>query len=212
MSAASSRSRALGRLAKWRRTRRRVVGGAAQQRVDGVAERALEVIAREPAVELHVPDHRLVRRAPQLALDRGGDPAPPSGDEHRGGATHPMAAIAAVDVAARLRDPGEAFDLGERRRQGLAVVRVAGVGCMPTTRPSRYRVLAPNSYFLCALGDRLGLHRGVGADRSRLCSLTALVRRVAAMVACNRTSMLSGPIRRRQRTSELGSMGISSCR
>jgi hypothetical protein len=38
-----------------------VVAGAAQQRMNRIAGGALEVIARELAVELHVPDHRLDR-------------------------------------------------------------------------------------------------------------------------------------------------------
>jgi hypothetical protein len=44
-----------------------VVAGTAQQGMGGVAQRAVEVVAREPAVELHVADHRLARgTAPQL--------------------------------------------------------------------------------------------------------------------------------------------------
>jgi hypothetical protein len=66
-----------------------VVAGGAEQRMDSVANGALEVVARESAVELHVADHRLDRRAPpQLAPDRGRDPTPPAGDEHRGVAAY----------------------------------------------------------------------------------------------------------------------------
>jgi hypothetical protein len=45
----------------------------------------------------------------------------------RGVAVHYVPAMAAIHVAARRRGAGEALDLGERRRQGLAVVRIAGL-------------------------------------------------------------------------------------
>ena len=59
-----------------------VVGGAAQQGVDGVADDAFEIVALQPAIGLHVADDGLDRAAPaELAFDGWGDPATPAGGE-----------------------------------------------------------------------------------------------------------------------------------
>jgi len=129
-----------------------VVPAAAQDGMEGVAQRALE---GEATVGLHVPYRRLNRaEAAQVAPERQRHAAALAGDEDLG-RLHAMAPIDAVDEGSLWRRVGQNLHLLERLAQGVAVVGITGERAHTDDEASlcvvANEILEPNSYRTRAL-------------------------------------------------------------
>lgn len=108
-----------------------VVSGSDQDGVGGVAASALQPVALEFSIGLHVADDRFDgASAAQFPLEGGrGQAAGPGDIDAR--LCEAVAAVALIDIGALDRDAGEAFDLDDLRLEGMAVVGQAGTGLSP---------------------------------------------------------------------------------
>jgi hypothetical protein len=103
-----------------------VVAGSGEHSIDAVTVASFEVIAIHPMLGLHVANDRLDRSAAtHLAADRGGDAAHLAADPDAELLGVVMAAIAFVDMDAAGLDPGQRFQLGNDRPQGVPVKGIA---------------------------------------------------------------------------------------
>ena len=99
-----------------------VLSAAAHDRMEHVALGPHERAARQTAVALHVPDHRLDGRpAPDVPAQRRGHALPLSRNEDLG-ALHAMAAAALVGDGAPGSDAGHLLSLSERLCKRVAVI------------------------------------------------------------------------------------------
>ena len=170
-----------------------VVAAAAQDRVEGIAERALERASCEAAVGLHVTDHRLDGAAPpEVALERRRHPAALSGDEDFDG-FDPVTAVAAIDEGTFGAGSRQDLHLLEGLLQGMAVIGVAGHGAhaddeaLPVGRRDRdlgAELVADTGFPLGEAVDR-GLVEGVEL---------ALVLRLLAQQPVNEGDVVLDPI------------------
>ena len=105
-----------------------VLSAAAHDRMEHVALGPLERAARQTAVALHVPDHRLDGRpAPDVPAQRRGHALPLSRNEDLG-SLHAMAAAAPVGEGAPGPDAGHLLSLPERLGKRVAVMGSAQEG------------------------------------------------------------------------------------
>ena len=100
------------------------MAGGAQQGVDRIAGVAEQVVAREPAVGLHVADGGLDGATPfEFAFHGRREAAAPAREEDTLGLVVVVTPVAPVGIEAFRFDPGDADDLGVGLGQGVAVVR-----------------------------------------------------------------------------------------
>lgn len=103
-----------------------VVAGSGEHGVDPIAVAAFEVIAAHPVLGLDMSNDRFDGgAAAHLAADRGGDAAHLAADPDTELLGVVMAAIAFVDMDAAGLNPGQRFQLGDNRSQGVAIKGVA---------------------------------------------------------------------------------------
>lgn len=104
--------------------------GTAHHRVQRIAQRALERIAAQPPVHLHVPDGRLDGAAPlDQGFQRSGDAAPlPRAQDAHAFDLHAAIALVHDGRGGRLVRAGEDAHLLQRLGQRVAIVRVARHG------------------------------------------------------------------------------------
>jgi len=100
--------------------------GGHEEGVDRIPGGSEQVIASQPPVRFHVPDHRLDRGpASQLALDRRREATSLPGDEYPIRLGLVMPAIALVGVNACRLHFRHGHDLIDRRGEDMAVIRIA---------------------------------------------------------------------------------------
>jgi hypothetical protein len=99
-----------------------IVAGRGEHGIDAVAVAACEVIAAHPVFGLHVPNDRLDGgAATHLAADRGRDAAYLAADPDAELLGVVVAAIAFIEVNAAGLNAGQRLQLGNYRRQSVAV-------------------------------------------------------------------------------------------
>lgn len=111
------------------------MAGGNEERVDGVAGGAGEVIAFEQAISLGMADNRLDSVSPfQLALDGGGADPTRMCDIDLGLAAVLVASVTAKDIGTPDRNPGQPLDLAT---QCVTIIGVAIAVTSASIRPCR---------------------------------------------------------------------------
>lgn len=105
-----------------------IVTAAAEDREDSIADCALERAAGEASVGFHVADLGLDGAAASEQFRQHRCDALPGAADQYFGPRDPMPAVAAIDDGERWSAVGQDFDLLQRLRQCVAVIRVARQG------------------------------------------------------------------------------------